>query len=220
MYIHIICAVWVCVCVCAVWMSEWVSVCVCVNSEISQVPIQYMYLHTVYTCIYMYVHVCMYLKEGASELRQNSLSLFQVQQVGLVLHPAVPVPYHSMTEWLHGGTGVTDFTAGDLLVQITERDKCAERGKFLQNGWKFTHYCFARFKIRNFGWFKHRHLGVYVIWHILMWKFPKMPKNVNHSTNFHIWWILYMYSTDQMQGIRQRCLPSRVNVFVSLYKPI
>ena len=25
-----------------------------------------------------------------------------------------------------------------------------------------------------------------------------------------------MYSTDQMQGIRQTCLPSRVNVFASL----
>ena len=28
------------------------------------------------------------------------------------------------------------------------------------------------------------------------------------------------YSTDQMQGIKQKRLPSRVNVFVSLYKPI
>ena len=30
----------------------------------------------------------------------------------------------------------------------------------------------------------------------------------------------HRYSTDQMQGIRQTQLPSRVNVFVSLYKPI
>ena len=29
---------------------------------------------------------------------------------------------------------------------------------------------------------------------------------------------MYMYSTDQMQGIRQIRLPSCVNAFVSLYK--
>ena len=30
----------------------------------------------------------------------------------------------------------------------------------------------------------------------------------------------YTYRTDQMQGIMQTCAPPRVNVFVSLYKPI
>ena len=30
----------------------------------------------------------------------------------------------------------------------------------------------------------------------------------------------WIYSIDQMQGVRQTYLPSRVNAFVSLYKPI
>ena len=38
---------------------------------------------------------------------------------------------------------------------------------------------------------------------------------IDHTFSIHLH---YIYSTDQMQGIRQTHLPSRVKAFVSLYK--
>ena len=46
------------------------------------------------------------------------------------------------------------------------------------------------------------------------------PMLVAIATYIHVYVHTCVYSTDQMQGIRQTCLPSRVNAFVSLYKPI